>query len=335
MEKNWLHTIQLIVRRARRINEGRIVIFVVCLAIATVFWFLNALSKEYSVDLAFPVRYTNMPANKVLANNPPKQFILKVNSYGFTILRHKLSMAFSPIIFNVNEFTGGRIENSDKTRFSIATRQFIKRLSGQVSNELQIVEIQPDTIYFEFDRLVKRQVKVKPDINYTFKKQFYASGSVFSEPDSIVIAGPESILDTLRYVETRAQSFGELDKTITQTIHLKEYDNLELEPKQVSVTIPLEEFTQKQLMVPIRVIDAPGDVIIKLFPERVKLSFLVGLSHFNEINEGQFVLTVPYADIESKKPVLGVSILSHPQYILSISVSPEQVEYLIEKNTHD
>lgn len=335
MEKNWLNTIQSIARRLRKINEGRIVIFTVCLAIATVFWFLNALSKEYTVDLAFPVRYTNMPANKVLANTPPSQFVLKVNSYGFTILRHKLSMAFSPIVFNVNEFTGGRLESSPNTKFSMATRRFINRLSGQVSNELQIIEIQPDTLYFEFDRLVKRKVKVKPAVSYSFKKQFYPSGLVSSEPDSVLVAGPESILDTLRFVETSVQSFTELDKTVQQAFNLKEYTKLDFQPKRVTVTIPVEEFTQKQLMVPVRVSDVPPGVAVKLFPERVKLSFLVGLSHFNQISEGQFVLTVPYADIEAKKPMLPVSVLSQPQHILSVSVSPEQVEYLIEKNANE
>lgn len=307
----------------------------VCLAISTVFWFLNALSKEYSVDLAFPVRYTNMPTNKVLANTPPKQFVLKVNSYGFTILRHKLSMAFSPIIFNVNEFTGGRIENSNNTKFSIASRQFINRLSGQVSNELQITEIQPDTLYFEFDRLVKRKVKVQPDLSYTLKKQIYLSNFITSEPDSVLVAGPESILDTLKFVKTRFQSFSELDRTVQQEINMAENDKLEFQPNRVKVTIPLEEFTQKQLMVPIRVSDVPPGMTVKLFPERVKMSFLVGLSHFNEITEEQFVLTVPYTDIENKKQMLDVTVLSQPQHILSVSVSPEQVEYLIEKNTND
>lgn len=316
-------------------NDGRIVIFLVCLAIATVFWFLNALNKEYSVDLAFPVRYTNLPQNKVLVNAPPDQFTLKVNSFGFTILRHKLSMAFSPLIFDVNDFTGGRMETSPNSKFSIATRQFIKRLSGQVSNELEITEIQPDTLYFEFDKIIKRRVKVKPNLTYTLKKQFFPNGDITTVPESVMVAGPKSILDTLRLVRTEFVSFKELDKDMSRKVSLETYKNLQVTPNRVILTIPMEEFTQKQLMVPIRVTDLPENASVKLFPDKVKVSFLIGLSHFNEITDKEFELTVPYADIESKKPMLDVTVSSQPQHIIPVGIAPEHVEYLIEKKTND
>ena len=316
-------------------NDGRIVIFLICIVIATLFWFLNALNKEYTVDLIFPVRYTNLPQNKVLANNPPDQFVLKVNSYGFTILRHKLSMAFSPLIFNVNEFTGGRMETSPNSKFSIATRQFIKRFSGQVSNELEIVEIQPDTLYFEFDRIVQKKVKVKTAITYTLKRQFYPSGEITTEPDSVLVSGPESIMDTLACIRTKFQTYKDLDKDIQRNVQLEQYDKLILDTKRVVLKIPMEEFTQKQLMVPIHVTGVPDNVSVKLFPDKVKVNFMVGLSHFNEITDKEFELAVTYSDIENKKQMLDVTVRSQPQHVLSVSINPARVEYLIEKKTDD
>ena len=316
-------------------DDRKIVVFLICLAIATVFWFLNALNKEYTVDLSFPVRYTNLPKNKVLANKPPEEFILKVNSYGFTILRHKLSMAFSPLVFNVNEFTSGKMESSSNAKFKIATRQFIKRLSGQVSNELEITEIQPDTLYFEFDRIVKRKIKVKENITYDLKKQYFLNGEVTTEPDSVWVSGPESVMDTIQYVSTKYQHYKDLDKDIQRNVLLETYDNLELYPKRVVLKIPLEEFTEQQLLIPIKIMGAPDDISVKLFPDKAKVSFLVGLSHFSEITATDFHLSVPYSAIEEKKEMLDITLDSQPQYILSVSVTPEQVEYLIEKKSDD
>jgi len=310
-------------------------VFLICLAIATVFWFLNALNKEYTVDLSFPVKYTNLPKNKILANSPPDHFTLKVNSYGFTILRHKLNMAFSPLVFNVNDFTGGRMESSENSKFRIGTRQFISRLSGQVSNELRIIEIQPDSLYFEFDRLVQRKMKVKPNVTYTLKQQYYLNGNIATEPDSVLVSGAESVLDTMAYVSTQTQHYKQLEKNIQRNVPLENYKNVTLDPKRVILKIPMEEYTEKNLVVPVYVSDAPEGISIKLFPDKVKLSFLVGLSHFSDISENDFLLTVRYSDIAEKKEMLSINLDTKPQNILSVSIAPEQVEYLIEKKSND
>ncbi len=305
-------------------------VFLICLVIATVFWFLNALNKQYTVDLRFPVKYTNLPKNKILANSPPDEFTLKVNSWGFTILRHKLSMAFSPLVFNVNEFTAGQMENSPNSQFRVATRQYINRLSSQVSNELKIIDIQPDSLHFNFDRLVSKKVKVKPVVSYTLKKQYYVEGPITTEPDSVLISGAESILDTIQFVQTKAQQFKELDKNVLRNVPLESSDAYQTEPGRVMLQIPLEEFTEKQVIVPIRVTDVPEQVNVKLFPDKAKISFMVGLSHFSTITANDFSLSVSYADIEAKKEILTISLNAEPLNILSVTVSPEQVEYLIE-----
>ncbi len=312
-------------------NDRKLVIYLICVGIATVFWFLNALNKEYSVELSFPVRYTNLPNNKVLANTPPDHFTLKVNSYGFTILRHKLSMAFSPLVFNVNDFTDERMEDSEESRFTYNSRTFIPQISNQVSNELVITEIQPDTISFYFDQVVSRNVKVLPDITYDLKKQHHLNGEITTTPDSVLVSGPESILDTLQYVKTKSQHYKELDQETQRNVQLEEFDKLEIETKRVVLNIPIEEFTEKQLYVPISVVGLPDSLSVTLFPNQARVNFLVALSQFSEILPEDFVLNVSYLDIEQKKELLDLNLQLQPPHILSVSMYPEHVEYLIEK----
>ncbi len=244
-------------------------------------------------------------------------------------------MAFSPLVFNVNDYTGRKMEESDNAKFRIGTRQFINRISSQVSNELQIIEIQPDSLYFEFDRIVKRKVKVKPNITYELKKQYYVSGEITTDPDSVVVAGAQSLLDTLQYVYTKFQHYTDLDKNIQRNVQLEVYVNSSITPKRVILKIPLEEFTEKQLIVPVRIVDVPDSLLIKPFPDKVKVSFMVGLSHFSEITAKDFRFTVSYSDIAEKKEMLPISLEANAQNIRSVSFVPEQVEYLIEKKQDD
>ncbi len=312
-------------------DDRKLVIYLVCVGIATVFWFLNALNKDYTVELTFPVKYTNLPTNKVLANEPPDRFVLKVNAYGFTILRHKLSMAFSPLVFNVNEFTGAKMEKSSSSSFAIASKQFINPLSQQVSNELKIIEIQPDTLYFKFDRIVQRKVKVKPNVSYELKQQHYLNDDITTKPDSVLVSGPESILDTIQFVSTKKQHYKELDQTVQRNVALAEYNKLDCAPKRVVLNIPVEEFTEKQVIVPLSISGKPDSLHINLFPDKVRVNFLTSLTQFSEISPNDFRITVDYNQILEKAEMLPITVEMQPPHILSVSVTPKKVEYLIEK----
>ena len=114
-------------------NDKRIVVSLVCLLIATVLWFLNALSKDYSTTITYPVKYVDAPKNQFLANEPPSKLDLKVNAHGFTLLRHKLSLSFSPIVLNLTTITQNLEDSGDG--FIIYTSNLIRRVSSQVSNE--------------------------------------------------------------------------------------------------------------------------------------------------------------------------------------------------------
>ncbi|MEL7587397.1 MAG: hypothetical protein AAGU19_11850 [Prolixibacteraceae bacterium] len=312
-------------------NNRKLAVYLVCVSIATTLWFLNALNKQYSVELTFPVRYTNWPANKILANRPPDNFVLRVNSFGFTLLRYKLSMAFTPLIFNVNEFTAGKLEQSKKSDFVIPTGQFIGQLSEQVSNELNITAIHPDTLVFVFDKVASRPVKVRPNVSFELKQQHFLSDAINTIPDSVLVSGPKSVIDTLSFVSTSYQHYKDVNRTIRQNIALKEYDNLILQTKRVLLEIPVEEFTEKQVKVPVTISGVPEEMQINLFPDEVTVSFMIGLSRFKEVKPGDFRISASFEDIQKKEDLLRLTIESQPPFVRSVSLSPSQIEYLIER----
>ncbi len=312
-------------------DDRRVVIFLVCIGIATSFWFLNALNKDYKVELSFPVKYTNLPKNKNLANEPPSSFILEVNAHGFSILRHKLSLAFSPLVFNVNQFTGKIMENSDRSGFAIPSRRFIDPISDQISNELRINHIWPDTLYFSFDKIIETKVKVKPNIELSFKKQHFLNSEARTRPDSVTVSGPKSILDTLQFVYTKFQTYKEVDQTIQRNVSLEESDLFDFKPKRVVLNIPVEEYTEKQLEIPITIAGRPDSIKINLFPAKTRLTFTTGLTSYNEILANDFEASVSYADILKNPERLVVSLTRQPANIQGLNIATTEVEYLIEK----
>jgi hypothetical protein len=313
-------------------NDKRVAAYLVCVAIATVFWFLNALSKTYTEDINVPVSFVNFPNNKTLASKPPEQFDLKIEAHGFTILRYKLSFFFVPLEFNVNEMTRNRMTESNKNSFAFPSRQFLTELSYQMSNEVKIQSMSPDTLFFRFDQMGQKRVRVKPVLKINLKKQFEISGDTKITPDSILVHGPQSVLDSLRFIPTETLLLEGADHTVNSQSRISPIKGLYFETPSVKVNIPIEEYTEEQLSVPVVLANQPPDLKVKLFPSKVKISFQVGLSRFSQIHPEDFKLSVSYSDIKEGKLRLKINPELNPAYIYALKINPEELEYLIESH---
>ena len=313
-------------------NDKRVAAYLVCVAIATVFWFLNALSKTYTEDINVPVSFVNFPNNKTLASKPPEQFDLKIEAHGFTILRYKLSFFFVPLEFNVNEMTRNRMTESNKNSFAFPSRQFLTELSYQMSNEVKIQSMSPDTLFFRFDQMGQKRVRVKPVLKINLKKQFEISGDIKITPDSILVNGPQSVLDSLRFIPTETLLLEGANHTVSSQSRISPIKGLYFETPSVKVNIPIEEYTEEQLSVPVVLANQPPDLKVKLFPSKVKISFQVGLSRFSQIHPEDFKLSVSYSDIKEGKLRLKINPELNPAYIYALKINPEELEYLIESH---
>ncbi|HEX7585490.1 MAG TPA: hypothetical protein VF373_12435 [Prolixibacteraceae bacterium] len=330
MKTSWIYKIAKYLKKVYFRNDKRVAAYLVCVIIATGFWFLNALSKTYTVDIVAPVHYVNFPNNKTLANNLPEQFDLTIEAHGFTILRHKLSFLVMPLEFNVNDLTNNRMTESKKSNFAFPARQFLSELSYQLSNEVKILSMNPDTLFFKFSKMGQKRVKVKPVVQVKLKKQYQISGNIETIPDSITVNGPQSALDTLHFACTKVLRFNAVNQTIQSEAMVSPLKELFFEPHTVKLDIPVEEYTEAEQSVPVVLINQPANANVKLFPSKVKISFQVGLSRFSEIHPEDFKLTVSYKDIIDGKQRLKIKAESIPAFLYELKITPEEIEYLIE-----
>lgn len=309
-------------------NDKRILVFLVCLLIATVLWFLNALSQDYSTTISYPVKYVNPPKNQFLSNEPPAKLELKVNAHGFTLLRHKLNLSFSPIVLNMTNITRNMESNSGT--YSIRTNTLIRRISDQVSNEITITEILPEYFQIVLDSLKTKTIPVKLDVVTEFDPQFNLKQPISSFPEDVKITGPASILDTIFSLKTERKSFRKVNTDIQKELNIIRPNKTTLSPEKVTLKIAVERFTEKEMKIPIEVINKPENANIKLFPSEVTMLFTVGLSEFDNIKPTDFKVFADYDSIENGIEILEVTIKKKPNYIRMIRFNPSTVEFLIE-----
>ncbi|CAN5337117.1 hypothetical protein BH09BAC6_BH09BAC6_14360 [soil metagenome] len=103
-------------------------------------------------------------------------------------------------------------------------------------------------------------------------------------------------------------------------------------PKSVLVTLPVDEFTEKTLLIPVKLINNRNYYDVKLFPLKVKVTFTTTLSRYAETDEDFFEAT---ADLDFWKQhgytVLPVAITKIPPYCKIIRIEPRNIDFIVRK----
>lgn len=304
----------------------RILLFSVFLLVSGSIWLLNALSKNYTSVIEYPLVYTDFPEDKVSVGEMPGHLDLQINAHGYALLRYKLFRKPVPISFNVSEYNLNR--GQDSSSAYILTRYLKDPIARQLPSELQLLEIAPDTLHFRFAGRVTRMVKIKPDFNYTIVKQFTIKDEIILSPDSVEITGPDLILDTMAYVYTESLDLGELTRNYSDKVRLSQNAELTYSVTKVNCSIELERFTELQVTVPIEVLNLPDSILLQTFPSNIKINCKVGLSKYERIESYPFTAVVDFENIDERVQTLSVSIQNLPDYLLGHEYSPKTVEFL-------
>ena len=317
--------------RSRIVNRN-VAIFSFFLLLAFVFWFLNALSKEMTGRIKYPVRYTDFPKERALLNELPQELDLTLEGPGYSILKTRLSGNKPPVIIDVSDMNYTIVEDGSRFRFFVLTYGLRDMIKRQMRAEFDISRINPDTITFEFDKLTRKRVPVIANVDVSTQRQFMVNGDITCIPDSVFISGPESIIDTIDLLLTRQEKFVQLNQTHSATLMVESIPKISISQKKVEVTIPVEQYTEAVFKLPIKLINVPDTARIRLFPDRINIQCIVPLSDYNNLADAPLEVVIDFAGIDVRTTSrLRVEVRNIPDYLRSFKFNPEQVEYLIEK----
>ncbi|MGZ2368258.1 hypothetical protein ACXR6G_00545 [Ancylomarina sp. YFZ004] len=308
----------------------KLVTYMFFVALATIFWFLNALSKEYTTTVNYPVSYSDFPSKKILSNELPPRLKLTVRAKGFDLLRYKLSF-FQSINLSVNEYTNNKMEKVGENNFLFSSNRMTSQVAAQLSSAISVTHISPDTIHFQFSSLIEKKIPVHLNSELKFEPQFRLGGDIVLKPDSIWVIGAQAIIDSVKQVETETLKLKKLNETKKKKLSFVKIKGLDFVQKKVEVELLIERFTEAQKQVGLKVVNLPDSLFLRLFPHEIKLSYLVGLKDYEAISVEQFELEVDYSSIDSTSNKLKVNLNNFPLNVSNVSFYPKEVVYLIEK----
>jgi hypothetical protein len=319
-------------RKFRQILSKRdAYVFLVFLFISTAFWFLNALRDDYVTDFFYPVRFVNVPENEIIVDGMHQKVNLKIKASGFTILRQRLNSSFVPVVYDISQMR--RLERNNQDLAYVLSRSQLGSVRDQLLVGMELVDINPDTLFLKMDQLMDRKVPVVLHGEIDFEKQFILADSVRFAPDSVTITGPASVVDTIAAVYSKFLVTEKLKDNYTKKIPLQKPHSVKISHNEATITILVEPFSEKSFSVPIMVVGLPDSLRMKTFPSSVMVTFRAGMSQFDKISPDDFIALVDAAEVfQSERPTrIRVRFDQVPDNIQSYDFTPIFVEYFLER----
>lgn len=311
--------------RLTAVERRKLSIFFTCTILAVVAWLFFSLSNKYEYEVKTVVNFKNLPVNKAFNPLQSDTVLLTVQGTGWQLLFTRLRIY--PRDVKVD------LKTLEKRSYVTFTDQ-MRSINNYYSSDQKIISVQPDTLYFDFTTRRVKKVPVKLLTKLSFIKQFGQSGNIEIKPRYITVTGPLEQLAKIKYWETDTFKRDLISNTIIDKVALKPSDapNITIYPPLTELIVPVEEFTEAELSVPIKVIHNQQYYNVKLIPERVKITFMVSLSDYSKVNEDDYEAVV---DLDIWKNdaanMLPVQIIKKKPFTRIRKIEPLQVNFMIKK----
>lgn len=310
----------------RKLFSKKVFTFIICLCIASLLWVVHALNVNYKYTLHIPVKFSNLPNNKLIVGDLPEKLDIEIKTSGLKLLF---------IIFNKNNSEIQIDFNSLKTNaksqaYSISNGNF--NLRNSINFNVEILKIRPDTLFFTGNNASARLIPVKLNLRAEMKPGFTLTSKPTINPAYVSVSGDSIAISKLDTIYTTSITLKEVCKNYSSSIVLQKPDgNIHYNVKEVQVNFNVDRLTETTLKLPVEFINKTTNETIKLLPNVVTIKYLVSMKDYDNITANSFKATVNYNQVKEHQKNLKVELIRKPSEVKIVSIEPSNISYLIFK----
>ena len=299
-------------------------IFVV---IAALFWLLIKLSSNYTVTEPLTINIKDTPADLVITNGTQK-IKVTLSTSGFELLNYYFKPSSKrKVDISLEEVP---LHKDSESTYSFSSSYAKEKIANFLTLEPSEISFDENRITLNMEQLDSIRVKVIPNADLSYEKQYNRIGKIQLTPDSVTIYGPKNEIAEIDNIYTENFTFRNINQNIDINIPLKLEGMLNSDHKDINVKISVEKYTEAVANVPI--INNSKESL-RLFPDKVKIKYIVSLTDYNIIKENSFKVNIDTTDINPENNYLPIYLTDYPNNTRILSIEPKEVEYIIiEKN---
>jgi YbbR domain-containing protein len=192
----------------------------------------------------------------------------------------------------------------------------------------------PDTIVLSFEGRAEKKVPVRPRVTVKCAPMFRLGDSITTTPAFVTVSGAEALVKRISFIETEPKTYLGLNKSVNETVSLvlpTALQQVSLSVDKVNLVIPVGQYTEKKFSIPVEPINVPPNIILKTFPDKVDVVFLVPINEFESITIDMFRVVADYSKIDENGNTIAIEFVRKPLNVLNLHAQPSRVEFLIRK----
>ena len=310
--------------RLRFPQKKRLRFFSFFFAISFLFWIITKLSNTYSSSIEFAVNFVDIPNLVVLDQHHKTKVKADITASGFELLIYQFFNNKINVSIQNADFKG------DLAKVDLMVQKF--NLQQQLYQNATLNLITPTQLSFSFNELKRKKIPVIPPANVKFKPGYDRSTDWVIEPDSIWVYGVSQKVDTLKGLFIESLSNDYIENDINENVKLLPINQIKYETEKVLLKTVVKRFTEKSFETLINIKNLPDSLAIKLFPQSLKVTFLVLIDKAEGISAGDFKFVCDFNKAQTtKKNTLDVFLDIQPEGVSNVRWKPKKVDYLIRK----
>ena len=319
---------KVLFRRLRLIKIDRnLPVFLIFLGLSAIFWFLQTIQENTEVTLSYRLIIEDMPNDVVFTSDMPSEINVSYSSKGWNAFYYKFMRNDNPeIVVNfkeVNQKSGKVIIDANTLRRAVMR----KKPQGMTFKTTS-----PNKIEAYYSNGQHKRVPVIFNGRVSTTAGRYQCGTILM-PDSVDIYAPKHIYGSVNHVKTENVTYTDLEDTLQTRLALLVPRGAKAIPDSVDTRICVDIFTDKTLQATVYSENVPHNKLIRTFPLKVNVTFLVSATLYDEINASDFLLAIDYKELSSDSKRCRIHVRQKPGNIRNLRISPETVEYIIEQST--
>ena len=296
------------------------------LVLSSIFWLMTTLNETYEKEICVPVHLVNIPKNAVVTSDIDDTVRVMVRDKGFAFLAYMYGEEIRPINVNFPTYV------SRQSGYGVVPAQeLMKMVNQRILGSSKVLQVKPDRLDFYYNYGQPRQLPIKMAGYVVPGKSFYLARTRFW-PETVTVYGNKEMLDSLHYIKTVPINITNFSDTVVQTVALEKIKGVKIVPNKVRIGLYPDILTEESIEVPIMAINMPEGKVLRTFPQRVKINFIVGASMFRSIRQDQFAVVVDYNEIIAHpSDKCTVHLQQTPHGVRNARLQMSQVDYLIEE----
>ena len=296
-------------------------VVVLCVIAAITFWVFNALNKNnYTTVIDYPVKFVfaNPNDSLIAVSPPPEKIEIDVSGRGWILFRKTFWFNYEPI----------KIDLPSPVDTKFLTRASLLPIIEQQLSDLKVNYLVSDTLFINIERKISKKLKVFVDsANVSLEDNHRITSPIRFRPDSVLIAGPVSVIDDLPGRMRLDIEEDDIDSKFSEKIdaNVLELPLVTYYPEKVSVSFEVTEFVKKQDRLPIEWVQFPDASNLAISDSTVNIEYLVDKENQQQINERRFRVSGNFSAMNTSDSTILLELEILSDYVTAVDFSPRSV----------